>query len=111
MSAHVAVPAGGTTLELILTLDHAEEPADAGPDDYIRFGDNLVPGWTLSLLAVHVDRSFLSGELHRDGGVVFFLLALVLLVPVVLVLRRCDLTLHPRKGLQWLNSRFRFSIW
>jgi hypothetical protein len=52
ISSSTLAAAGGTALELILTLDHADSPADAGPDDYIRFGDNLVPGWTLSLLAV-----------------------------------------------------------
>lgn len=52
ISPQTLTAAGGTVLDLVLTLDHAEKPADAGPDDYIRVGDNLVPGWTLSLLAV-----------------------------------------------------------
>lgn len=52
ISSSTLTAAGGTLLELILTLDHADRPADAGPDDYIRIGDNLVPGWTLSLLAI-----------------------------------------------------------
>ncbi len=43
---------------------------------------------TLSLLAMYVDPSFLSGTLHRDGGIVFFLLGLLLLLPVLLLLRR-----------------------
>jgi exosortase len=37
----------------------------------------------LSLLAVYVDPSFLMGRLHTDGGVVFFLLALVMFAPVL----------------------------
>jgi len=41
---------------------------------------------TLTLLAVHVDPSFLTGQLHHDGGVVFFALALVMLAPVVVLL-------------------------
>jgi exosortase len=45
---------------------------------------------TLSLLAIHVDRSFLVGQLHHDGGVVFFLLALVLLVSIMSLLGRYD---------------------
>ncbi|HEY1308708.1 MAG TPA: exosortase/archaeosortase family protein [Vicinamibacterales bacterium] len=41
----------------------------------------------LSLLATHVDQSFLTGQLHHEGGFVFFLLALGLMVPVFAVLR------------------------
>ena len=43
---------------------------------------------TLSLLAVYVDPSFLFGTLHRDGGIVFFLLGLLLLLPILLLLQR-----------------------
>ena len=43
---------------------------------------------TLSLLSVHVDPAFLAGRLHHDGGVVFFALALLMLLPFVLCLRR-----------------------
>jgi len=42
---------------------------------------------TLSLLAMNVDPSFLTGELHHEGGIVFFLLALGLLVPFFAILR------------------------
>jgi exosortase len=44
----------------------------------------------LSLLAIHVDPSFLTGQLHHEGGIVFFLLALGLLAPVFLFLRRFE---------------------
>ena len=30
---------------------------------------------TLSLLSVYVDRGFISGDLHRDGGILFYLIA------------------------------------
>ena len=43
---------GTTALDLILTLDESEQPPAAGPNDYIRLGDNLIPGWTLALLAL-----------------------------------------------------------
>jgi exosortase len=43
---------------------------------------------TLTLLAKYVDPGFLFGRLHHEGGVVFFLLGLVLLVPVYRLLRR-----------------------
>ena len=43
---------------------------------------------TLSLLAVHVDPGFLTGQLHHDGGVFFFLLTLLMMAPVLTLLRR-----------------------
>src|SRR5207247_1605205 len=45
---------------------------------------------TLSLLSAYVDPRFLAGSLHRDGGIVFFLLALVILTPVMWALQRCE---------------------
>jgi len=45
---------------------------------------------TLSLLAKYVDPEFLFGRLHHEGGVVFFLIGLILLVPVYWLLRRGD---------------------
>jgi exosortase len=42
---------------------------------------------SLSLLAVHVDPSFLTGQLHHEGGIVFFMLSLVALVPLFPLLR------------------------
>lgn len=43
---------------------------------------------TLTLLATYVNPDFLHGSLHRDGGVVFFLIGLALLWPVYWLLRR-----------------------
>lgn len=37
---------------------------------------------TLTLLSIYVDPSFLHGSLHRDGGFVFFLIALGLIYPI-----------------------------
>jgi exosortase len=45
---------------------------------------------TLSLLAIYVDPSYLTGWLHRQGGIVFLLLALALLLPVLWWLRRSE---------------------
>ena len=45
---------------------------------------------TLTLLAIHVDPSFLTGQLHHEGGVVFFVLALGMLMPILFWLRRCE---------------------
>lgn len=43
---------------------------------------------TLTLLAMYVDPSFLLGRLHHEGGIVFFVLALLLLLPFLLFLQR-----------------------
>ena len=45
---------------------------------------------TLTLLSIYVDPSFLTGNLHRQGGFVFFFLALLILFPVFLWLQRSD---------------------
>jgi len=47
---------------------------------------------SLVLLATHVDPEFLTGQLHHEGGIVFFALSLGLLIPVVLLVRRCETT-------------------
>jgi exosortase len=43
---------------------------------------------TLSLLGNYVDPDFLYGRLHHQGGVVFFLVGLILLLPVYWYLRK-----------------------
>jgi exosortase len=48
---------------------------------------NAVRIFTLSMLGTHVDPSFLTGTLHRRGGIVFFLLALAGLVLLIRLLR------------------------
>jgi exosortase len=45
---------------------------------------------TLALLGSYVDRGFLHGNLHRFGGLVFSLVALVILVTLILLLRRAE---------------------
>lgn len=45
---------------------------------------------TLTILADRVNPDFLYGHLHRDGGVVFFLVGLALLWPIHWLLRRGD---------------------
>jgi len=45
---------------------------------------------TLTLLAVYVDPSFLSGRLHHEGGIIFFVLALLLLLPVLALLQHWE---------------------
>ena len=43
---------------------------------------------TLTILAEYVDPGFLFGRLHHEGGVVFFLLGLLLLLPILWLLQR-----------------------
>ncbi len=45
---------------------------------------------TLTILAQYVDSGFLYGRLHHEGGVVFFLIGLVLLFPVFWLLQRSE---------------------
>ncbi|MFV2082609.1 MAG: archaeosortase/exosortase family protein, partial [bacterium] len=43
---------------------------------------------TLTLLAVYVDKSYLTDSfLHKSGGVVFFAIALLLMFPILIYLR------------------------
>jgi exosortase len=50
---------------------------------------------TLSLLTIHVDPGFIEGRLHHEGGVVFFLPAVVALLACLEFLRRAESTRQP----------------
>ena len=46
---------------------------------------------TLTLLAVYVDKSFLTNSLiHKKGGIVFFIMVLAILAPLLWLLRRSE---------------------
>lgn len=45
---------------------------------------------TLTLLSVYVNPGFLSGRLHRQGGFVFFFLALAILFPMLVLLQKSE---------------------
>ena len=45
---------------------------------------------TLSLLSIHVDPSYLTGQLHHEGGIVFFVISLILMSPVLFALVRSE---------------------
>jgi exosortase len=51
---------------------------------------NAVRIVTLTLLALYVDPSFLTGRLHHQGGFVFFVVALGLIYPVWKVLQKTE---------------------
>jgi len=57
---------------------------------------------SLTLLANYVNPEFLYGKLHHQGGVVFFLIGLVLLLPVYWLLRKGEEA--PAKGGQTQRS-------
>lgn len=50
---------------------------------------------TLTILALKVDRSFLSGRLHRDGGFIFFFIALALLYVLLIFLQTRESKAEP----------------
>jgi exosortase len=52
----------------------------------------------LTLLSVHVDPEFLTGQLHHEGGFVFFLLALGLSAPILLLLRAMEVRRKPGRS-------------
>jgi exosortase len=60
---------------------------------------------TLSLLAIHVDPTFLVGQLHHDGGVLFFLLALALLTPILSMLRASETRWRGLRGVLHPSTR------
>lgn len=45
---------------------------------------------TLTLLGAYVDPNILSGDLHRKGGIPFFIIALAMLAPVLWYLRKTE---------------------
>lgn len=54
---------------------------------------------SLSLLGTYVDTSFITGALHHEGGIVFYLIALALLSPIVVLLQKSETTKSLRAGL------------
>jgi exosortase len=50
---------------------------------------------TLTFLSMYVNPAFLFGRLHRDGGVVFFLLGMAMLLPILLGLQRGEILSLP----------------
>jgi exosortase/archaeosortase family protein len=57
------------------------------PTTILKNGIRIV---TLSLLSLHIDPAFLEGQLHHEGGILFFVLALAILAPVLILLRRFE---------------------
>ena len=52
VSSETVFAAGSTALDLLLTLDERRGPILSGPASYLQIGDNLLPGWTVRVLAL-----------------------------------------------------------
>ncbi len=61
---------------------------------------------SLSLLGTYVDTSFITGKLHHEGGVVFYLIALAIMTPLLVRLRKAEHPLVPAVGGGHALSRF-----
>ena len=46
--------------------------------------------FTLAMLGTRVDRGYLTGRLHHEGGIVFFLIALAIIAGLLWLLRRAE---------------------
>ncbi len=57
---------------------------------FIMLVKNGVRIATLTILAQYVDPGFLFGRLHHEGGIVFFLFGLLLMLPLFWILERSD---------------------
>jgi exosortase len=51
---------------------------------------NAIRIFSLSWLAVYVSPSYLTGDLHRQGGPVFAVISLALLIPAIWILRKSE---------------------
>jgi exosortase len=51
---------------------------------------NAVRIVTLSLLAIHLDMGFITGNLHHEGGIFFMMFGLCLMYPVLILLMRSE---------------------
>ena len=69
---------------------------------------NAIRITTLTVLALRVDPSFLTGRLHHQGGFVFYLIAMALMYPVWKLLKRGDKVGQPKSDLPvWETSAHR----
>ena len=55
--------------------------------------------FTISMLGTRVDPGFLHGNLHRHGGILFFLLALFAVLLLLWFLNRSENRLHEQTGI------------
>jgi exosortase len=84
LAAHLFLRAGWRKLVFVLL---------AFPVALIKNGVRI---FTLTMLSIYVDPSFLTGNLHHKGGFVFFLLALLILAPVLMLLEKTERIQSPQ---------------
>jgi exosortase/archaeosortase family protein len=48
--------------------------------------------FVLAMLTTRVDRSFITGRLHHQGGIIYFLIALAAIILLIWIARRGDAT-------------------
>jgi hypothetical protein len=108
---------GATVLALVGALDTATEPPARGPESYVRLGDNTIPGWAISMLALAliVPPALPVGialvRARRDGGARIALgwaaeWALVALTPLIALYLLALGGLIPRPEVPYDPGRF-----
>jgi exosortase len=86
LAAHLYLRTGWKMLLLVLL---------SFPLSLIKNGIRIA---TLTLLSIYVNPGFLRGNLHHEGGFAFFLVALLMLLPLFLWLERSDRPRGPAKA-------------
>jgi exosortase len=64
----------------------------------LSIAKNGVRIFTISMLGTHVDPAFLHGNLHRNGGILFFLLALFAILLLLWLLGRSENRVVPKSS-------------
>lgn len=71
----------------------------------LSIAKNALRIFVIAMLATRVDSSFLTGRLHRQGGIIFFLIALALVFLLLWILRRGEETaIHPAPRVSQLGK-------
>ncbi len=60
--------------------------------------------FTIAMLTTRVDPSFLTGRLHRKGGIIFFLIALAAIFLLLWILRRSEETNHEGRATRAVST-------
>ncbi len=66
---------------------------------------NAVRIVTLSSLGVYVDRSFLYGKLHHEGGLLFAIIALAIFVPLLFALQKSESRAETSQSTQFQDNQ------
>jgi len=60
--------------------------------------------FTIAMLATRVDPDFLTGRLHREGGIIFFLIALAVTFVLIWILRRGEEANHSTRATRAVST-------